>query len=631
MASEPQLKTIAELMDGRTFFIPKYQRGYRWSDKQVEDLLRDLLCFAYDHPDKKGSFYCLQPVIVRRVERDGKEIWEVIDGQQRLTTIYILYKYLRDKKLKELEEEDENEEVGRDLYHIIYESRPDSGTFLDSLSKDTLNYDYIDFAHISRAYTYIPEWISDKENGGKKIDSSYKRNSGIRDIRDTLFKLLDSTSDTLENTVQVLWYELDSQSSDTHSAINEFQKINTGKIRLTDAELVKALFLMERNFNGATSFIRQPEIAMEWEMIENVLHDGSFWNFITSSETEYPNRIDFLFGLLYKADILKTIPEENWQKSVVLLDRNLSDPRQSEIFRFYYNKFEGKTGSDLQAVVYESWQDVMDLYRTLDDWYNSPLIYNLVGLLAQCGEDISMIYLHFQNMQEGTDRQQFINYLKERVRYQLRNVKTTDGKIETLYPSRDVFNILLAFNIQLMNNQIEKQESEPDGAFFKFPFSIFNSQHWDIEHIDSHQTNKLRTNEDKQEWIDAAMADLEEDLTDEDRIHLASIDLNAQIDYLKRVAKEEMDVEEKIKNSIGNLTLLDSHINRSYGNRLFRYKRKVIIEKTESGIYVPLATQKVFTKFFDNSEDKILKWSKNDMENYHQFIYTTIQDYLQKD
>lgn len=81
MAREQELKTIAELMDGRTFFIPKYQHGYRWTDKQVEDLMRDLLCFAYDHSERAGSFYCLQPVIVRRIERDGKEAWEVIYGQ----------------------------------------------------------------------------------------------------------------------------------------------------------------------------------------------------------------------------------------------------------------------------------------------------------------------------------------------------------------------------------------------------------------------------------------------------------------------------------------------------------------------------------------------------------------------
>ena len=39
---------IGELLDGRYFYIPSYQRGYRWTEKQVGDLLRDLLCFAND-------------------------------------------------------------------------------------------------------------------------------------------------------------------------------------------------------------------------------------------------------------------------------------------------------------------------------------------------------------------------------------------------------------------------------------------------------------------------------------------------------------------------------------------------------------------------------------------------------
>ena len=59
------------------FIIPSYQRGYRWERKQVETLLNDIM----DNGDKP---YCLQPVVVRKRD-DGK--FELIDGQQRLTTI----------------------------------------------------------------------------------------------------------------------------------------------------------------------------------------------------------------------------------------------------------------------------------------------------------------------------------------------------------------------------------------------------------------------------------------------------------------------------------------------------------------------------------------------------------------
>ena len=68
---------IGELLDGRYFYIPSYQRGYRWTEKQVGDLLRDLLCFANDYADegkdkKQDQFYCLQPIIARPITDESK-------------------------------------------------------------------------------------------------------------------------------------------------------------------------------------------------------------------------------------------------------------------------------------------------------------------------------------------------------------------------------------------------------------------------------------------------------------------------------------------------------------------------------------------------------------------------------
>ena len=51
---------------GKNFFIPDYQRGYRWDKKQIFQLLSDLYLFF--KPSGKGSFYCLQPVIVKKCD-----------------------------------------------------------------------------------------------------------------------------------------------------------------------------------------------------------------------------------------------------------------------------------------------------------------------------------------------------------------------------------------------------------------------------------------------------------------------------------------------------------------------------------------------------------------------------------
>ena len=69
------LISVAELLDGRYFFIPAYQRGFRWGEKQMEDLLNDLYEFAI-RKKKDGEFYCLQPVIVQPI-LDEKRLDEI--------------------------------------------------------------------------------------------------------------------------------------------------------------------------------------------------------------------------------------------------------------------------------------------------------------------------------------------------------------------------------------------------------------------------------------------------------------------------------------------------------------------------------------------------------------------------
>ncbi|WP_233704978.1 DUF262 domain-containing protein [Helicobacter felis] len=92
---------------GLTFKIPAYQRGYRRSEKEVKTLLEDIVDFIQE--SKPEEFYSLQPIVVRTVD----EIYHIIDGQQRLTTIFLIVKYLDNK----------------DLFSLVYETREKSFEF----------------------------------------------------------------------------------------------------------------------------------------------------------------------------------------------------------------------------------------------------------------------------------------------------------------------------------------------------------------------------------------------------------------------------------------------------------------------------------------------------------------------
>ena len=130
-----ELKSVNELL-GMKFFIPSYQRGYRWTEQQVTDLLNDIWEFSKTKK-QETEFYCLQPLVVKRKEEDilgrikeAKTIeeveallrgsWEVIDGQQRLTTIFIILSELK----------------GKNIYYLQYETRKESDDYLQNIRED---------------------------------------------------------------------------------------------------------------------------------------------------------------------------------------------------------------------------------------------------------------------------------------------------------------------------------------------------------------------------------------------------------------------------------------------------------------------------------------------------------------
>ena len=98
-----KIKHVADLLDMH-FHIPTYQRGYRWESKHVEALLDDLYAFSVQMSEienKAGKFYCIQPLAVvvnKQLSTKDEIVYDVIDGQQRLTTLYLILSYLQDAR-----------------------------------------------------------------------------------------------------------------------------------------------------------------------------------------------------------------------------------------------------------------------------------------------------------------------------------------------------------------------------------------------------------------------------------------------------------------------------------------------------------------------------------------------------
>lgn len=601
------LKPINDLLD-KEFYIPAYQRGYRWTKRQVTDLLEDIKEFQQqveNSTNAKDKFYCLQPIVVK--EHGDK--WEIVDGQQRLTTIHIILTCL--KEILPL--------VGKSRYQISYETRTDSSDFLANINEDQAE-DNIDFFHIVEAKKAVDEWFKDKGN--------YR----IQLIQTLL------NEDEIGKNVKVIWYEL----GEHENATEVFTRLNMGKIPLVNAELVKALFLKSSNFIDNNQSIKeqnksirleQVKISQEWDSIEKNLQDDAFWYFI-SNENIKTNRIEFILQL-------RALEFKNSQ--------NIIDNDKFKTFIQFNEWFVND-----QVDISNEWLKVKKVFMTLEEWFNDRTLFHLIGYLVSQNISISEIFKLSSNSKGKKD---FHQRLIKRILHLIFSVKidnvlshsnlrnTIDNYLAELSYETSTTNnlrqILLLFNIaSLLNN--------PDSNA-RFQFEKFKLDQWDIEHIRSVSSEIPESKEKQEQWLEQVIeyisdnntlaepdllppSDLAEaQLIKTQAINLCSTSLTKDQfkDIYDRVIKlYDPHSNDEVDSSIGNLTLLDSSTNRSYKNAIFPIKRKRIIELDKQATYVPLCTKNVFLKYYSKNVDKMLYWETKDSEDYQEAMLDIMTDFF---
>lgn len=632
MNSKIELKSISELL-GMTFFIPSYQRGYRWTKQQVKDLLNDIQEFI----DKKHEgFYCIQPLVVKKgipneMECDFKEKlstienndnllqeienilskftrWEVIDGQQRLTTIYILLSHLN--------------EVNH--YTIEYETRTDSKDFLKKIEADVENPN-IDYYHMIEAKKQIIEWFENRVENG------------------------DNFLKTLFEKVKFIWYELENENP-----IKVFTRLNIGKISLTNAELIKALFLNKSNFQGNDYKIRlqQQEIASEWDSIEFALQYDEFWLFLNDKNYDKPTRIDLIFDLICNKNILELTNED-------VKDTGIDE---YQTFRYFYAWFKKCENRDR---IVECWKEVKKIFQIFEEWFNDLELYHYVGYLLS---DVNGQRISKLQISDLTDQWNEVNQTKDRFvnNYLIQKIKETLSACSDLNKQYETAKnlktqcrpILLLHNIQtviIQNKNLRNNEKYKLPVFYKFPFHLFKNEKWDVEHIDSATENQLESDKEQKEWLKYSLLEINDNelkkeiytfiQTKEGEEKLDFSNLFNQVTAYYRQSKTEERLSDNEKNNLWNFCLLDSSTNRSYGNAIFPAKRRILVGKDQGKKYeindelevkendgniafVPPCTKNVFLKYFSHSTNNLREWDKSDAEAYLKNIETILSMFL---
>lgn len=86
MSKNVSIKSIVDFENDKiNFYIPSYQRGYRWKSRQVSQLIDDIDSFS---PTESTPFYFLQALAVAKDTENNRV--NVVDGQQRLTTLKLI-------------------------------------------------------------------------------------------------------------------------------------------------------------------------------------------------------------------------------------------------------------------------------------------------------------------------------------------------------------------------------------------------------------------------------------------------------------------------------------------------------------------------------------------------------------
>lgn len=556
-----ELKTINEL-NQYSFFIPAYQRGYKWTPKEVEDLLDDINEFKPrligDTDDK--TWYCLQPIVIKKIPfLDGESPeFEVIDGQQRLTTIFLILQYLNQDYLPEKRDK---------LFGLDYQTRQGTSNFLNSLDINKIVDDNIDFYYINSAYKKINQWFDLKGNHFDKSDFRSK------------FKFQS----------KVIWYQ-----SNEENPISIFTRINIGKIPLTNSELIKALFLNCSNFeksNPEKLKLRQLEIATEWDQVEQSLQNDRFWYFISGKKVS-TNRIELIFDLMNEEE-----------------DKNDA----YSTFRFFSKKFNSKT----QEAVEENWKEIKDYYQRFNEWFNERDLYHKIGFLV-CVNAISIKTLYKKS--STLTKKEFREYLNIQIKDNLKNISLEDLQ----YGDKNVKWVLLLYNILTMLN------SRKDNSYF--PFDIFKNENWDIEHITS--VKDALPDKNRGEWVRDATAFIDDTKEGgkELKERAKSCDVNNDDNFKSLfediVSHFNSDINDEDINDLSNLTLLDSETNRGYKNAVFPLKRKTIINRDKSGVFIPICTKNVFLKYFSEYPPKISFWTQDDREKYEADLFKVLNNYI---
>jgi hypothetical protein len=567
--------------------IPLYQRGYKWEPKHVNKLLDDISAF----PHGADKFYCLQNITI--VPKN--DYLNIVDGQQRLTTLTILLSYLNKRELVFNKVRFPDNSIRKETNHFLNTVITSEGGAFPDLSWDLFindfpDYDHQDINHIYIVYQTIATWFKAKS----------EKNETIR----------ETFCDTLLNHVKLIINKIDDSTSEEKI----FGNLNSKRIPLDGADLVRAILITrvayeEGKREGDIKNIvrvneRRVKIGWELDQINNWWSRTDvrtyFSSFINIQSEEVSAGVKLFNDTDYPINLLYLLFAEKRGEPKLTLE--LIEKNNNDALGLY--------------------KELLKLHYTLQDWFESREIYHFLGYLFNQGKaDFKFSHL-WKMWDQSLNREDFvtdlINLIKTSLSLDDELVNFEDAEINWYKDEPKLLVQALVF-MDIIHSLKKNQAFLPPTAFTK--------QNNDIEHIFPQNPEDI---DKKKEFIEF----LNENIVAQDKVFDLS-KFNNKKDDPTYVASVKNFIDEHIKsykiNSIGNLVLLYASLNRSIRNYGYSKKRARVIEHFHKGNFIQPHTFQVFVRYFndkDNENNDYEHWTNEDIKSNAKFINNTISQFF---
>ena len=242
------------------FRIPEYQRPYVWDKDQVIELLDDVMQASTSNPD--SQYFLGSMVLKKNSKEDGTtkyEEYDLLDGQQRLTTLFLIMAVIRDLT------PETNTTIRKTCSESIYQM---VNTYDNIPERLRIVYDIKD-----QVKDFINEYV--RENGGtaKEVELNYKKSNKDEDIsiRNMAKAILNIREYFSKNSIDPFFRYLRSNvlmiyvsADELEDAFRLFTVMNSRGVKLRNSDILKA-----NNLGKIKDDTKRLDCAKKWEETES--------------------------------------------------------------------------------------------------------------------------------------------------------------------------------------------------------------------------------------------------------------------------------------------------------------------------------------------------------------------------